>query len=262
MIPRLIHYCWLSDDPYPEKIRECLESWKRCLVGYEFVKWDATRFPVENVSWVRQAIEMKKYAFAADYIRLYALYNFGGIYLDCDVMVYRSFDDLLSLPYFIGRDFTGSFEPAVVGSEPHNEWIKDVLLYYEERDFLNREGVSQQINLPVVFFNQLFPRYSFNSVEKKEDFINAPGRINLFDHRFFNGRDNVDVRRYRQSYSSHLFTRSWSDDVVSSKVRLMKKLPRFISNPLIGLNYHILRKAKVHKFDPIYRKEQDLGIRN
>ena len=50
--------------------------------------------------WVKQAFEAKKYAFAADYIRFYALYNYGGIYLDSDVEVLRSFDPLLDLPYF------------------------------------------------------------------------------------------------------------------------------------------------------------------
>lgn len=75
-----------------------IESWRKNLPDYEFVKWDRKRFPLGKNIWVRQAFERKKYAFAADYIRLYALATEGGIYLDCDVEVLKSFNDLLHLP--------------------------------------------------------------------------------------------------------------------------------------------------------------------
>ena len=29
MIPKVIHYCWLSGDPYPENIQKCISSWKK-----------------------------------------------------------------------------------------------------------------------------------------------------------------------------------------------------------------------------------------
>ena len=92
MIPKRIHLCWLSGDPYPAKIGKCLASWKKHLPDYEVVLWDTKRFDLESSPWVKQAFEAKKYAFAADYIRFYALYNYGGIYLDSDVEVLRSFD--------------------------------------------------------------------------------------------------------------------------------------------------------------------------
>ena len=85
MIPKIIHYCWLSNDPYPAKIQHCINSWKKKLPGYEIKLWNLQNFPLEKSEWVKQAFEAKKYAFAADYIRCYALYTYGGIYLDSDV---------------------------------------------------------------------------------------------------------------------------------------------------------------------------------
>lgn len=73
MIPKKIHYCWLSNDAMPEKLQRCIDSWKMKLPDYEIIKWDLKKFPLEKSIWVRQAYERKKYAFAADYIRLYAL---------------------------------------------------------------------------------------------------------------------------------------------------------------------------------------------
>ena len=84
MIPKIIHFCWLSDEPYPESIQKCMNSWKEKLPDYEIWKWDFKRFPKGSAKWVDQAFEKRKYAFAADYIRLYALSNYGGIYPDSD----------------------------------------------------------------------------------------------------------------------------------------------------------------------------------
>lgn len=77
-----------------------MESWRTVMPGYEIVCWDEKRFDVNSVPWVREAIESRKYAFAADYIRHYALYREGGIYLDTDVEVLKPFDGLLDAEMF------------------------------------------------------------------------------------------------------------------------------------------------------------------
>ena len=89
MIPKIIHYCWLSRDEFPPLIKTCIDTWKEQLPDYEFILWDTNRFKLESNIWVQQAFDTKKYAFAADYIRLYAIYNFGGIYLDTDIEVLK-----------------------------------------------------------------------------------------------------------------------------------------------------------------------------
>ena len=38
MIPKLIHLCWLSGDPYPPKIQFCIDSWKKHLPDYEIMQ--------------------------------------------------------------------------------------------------------------------------------------------------------------------------------------------------------------------------------
>lgn len=99
MIPKIIHYCWLSNDPIPEKLQEYMKSWKEKLPDYEFKLWNFDCFDINSSQWVKEAFEAKKYAFAADYIRLYAVYNYGGIYMDMDVEVIKSFNPLLNNDY-------------------------------------------------------------------------------------------------------------------------------------------------------------------
>ena len=108
MIPKIIHLCWLSGDAFPDSIRDCLETWNYKLQDYDIWLWGKMpkdcsclcnihvtekHFDIESTTWTKQAFETKKYAFAADYIRLNALYNYGGIYLDADVFVYKNFNE-------------------------------------------------------------------------------------------------------------------------------------------------------------------------
>lgn len=258
-IPKIIHYCWLSGNPYPDEIKRCIESWQKYLPDYKFVLWDTKRFDVDSLPWTKQAIEAKKYAFAADYIRLYALYNYGGIYLDTDVLLYKSFDDLLDLPYFIGQDFVGAFEPAVMGCEAGTEWVKHVMEYYVNRDFVNADGSMNIRNLPVVFFERLFERYNFRRVCSKEDFRYDENTFNIFAPVFFNGRNNVKPVRSALSYCSHLFANSWSDRRAG---RLRDILPQSLLNIILGLNYHVIRKRRVHHYDPVFRQALRGDFRN
>ena len=102
MIPKIIHYCWLSKDKKPDNVKKCIDSWHRYLPDYDFRLWDITSFDFDSIPFTKDALANKKWAFVSDYIRLYALYNFGGIYLDSDVQVWDSIDDLRDNRFFFG----------------------------------------------------------------------------------------------------------------------------------------------------------------
>ncbi|MDR3128763.1 MAG: hypothetical protein LBU03_00695 [Tannerellaceae bacterium] len=104
-IPKKIHWCWLSKDPLPPRVKKCLKSWKRVMPDYEIICWDKERFDIDSVQFVKDACAARKWAFAADYIRLYAVYTEGGIYLDSDVLVFRRFDCFLNHGAFSGIEF-------------------------------------------------------------------------------------------------------------------------------------------------------------
>ncbi|WP_337518613.1 glycosyltransferase family 32 protein, partial [Alistipes ihumii] len=97
MIPKIIHYCWFGRGKMPELAEHCLASWRKFLPDYELKLWNEDSFDVNRLRFTRQAYERRKFAFVTDYVRLYALKSFGGIYMDTDVEVLRSLDDLLGL---------------------------------------------------------------------------------------------------------------------------------------------------------------------
>ncbi len=159
MIPKKIHFCWLSGDEYPPLIKHCIETWHKVLPDYEIVLWDTKRFNLDSMPWVRQAFEAKKYAFAADYIRFYALYNEGGIYLDSDVEVLKSFNPLLDCKTFIGFEAaTEMVEPAIVGAEPGMPWCKAILDYYVGKEFIPGMDTSSVL-APIITGNAIRATY-------------------------------------------------------------------------------------------------------
>lgn len=250
MIPKIIHLCWLSGDPYPSDIQKCLDTWKKYLPDYEIMLWDTKRFDVNSTLWTKQAFETKKYAFAADYIRLYALYNFGGIYLDSDVEVYKSFDPLLNLPYFIGQDYTGLFEAAVIGAEKGTKWIGEVLDYYHDRSFINEDGSFDTLPLPKVFAKQLYPLYKFkklsnipsNYIENKEDNI-----FYVFDRNFFNSRDSMGARRTKESFCAHNYAGSWVKKKTGFKAVMQRIIPKPILRRYFNFSHKTFRKKHITK---------------
>lgn len=246
MIPKIIHLCWLSGDPYPTDIQRCLDSWKEHLPDYEVRLWDTNQFDVNSTIWTQQAFEAKKYAFAADYIRLYALYNYGGIYLDSDVVVYKKFDELLSLPYFIGLDHIGGFEAAVIGAEKGCTWIKDVLDYYNGRPFIMNNGSLDIESLPIIFHHRLVEKaYKFYLLHGVMPYIEEEKRMYVFDGDFFNSRNEVEVRRTHKSFCAHNYAGSWLKPNASLKERVKNLMPKCFLRFFFFVSHNTWAK---HKF--------------
>ena len=222
MIPKIIHYCWLGNDPYPEKIQRCIDSWSKYLPDYEFVLWNKERFDIHSVPWVEQAYEAKKYALAADYIHAYALANYGGIYLDSDVEVLKSFDDLLDLPYFMGTEryaLSGTIEAAVVGAVPHHPFYEKLLAHYDGREFIKKRKLRNEkqeydmLPLPQVFKEVIA---ELGLKEKHIDGIDAFDRdektLCIFPVDYFSPKDNRTQRinKTKRTYAIHHFAGSWN----------------------------------------------------
>ena len=209
-IPKIIHYCWLSGEPFSELVQRCIQSWKEKLPDYEFMLWDTDKFDIHSVSWVEQACAEKKWAFAADYIRLYALYTYGGIYLDCDVEVVKPFDDLLDQPYFMGSEsHKNVIEAAVMGSEPHQAWMKEALGWYCDKSFDVTKLNDPTIAIPVIIKKTLaiFPD------------------VKILPADYFSPKDNRTgkVRITPNTYTIHHFDGNWFSDYQREYFRIRVK---------------------------------------
>ncbi len=225
MIPKIIHYCWLSDDPIPENLQTYMKSWKEVLVDYEFVKWDFSKFNKGSSKWVSDAFDNKKYAFAADYIRLYAIYNMGGIYLDMDVEVLKPFDDLLNEPYMLAyeNEKRRGIEAGIFGAQQGSEFIKACLDSYNGKNFIREDGTFDLTPLPQIMQGVL---------------DSFPEKLNLYDCLYFTAKSFETGEEFpnESTYTVHHFAGSWKTDkerkLIEETQRLSKKYGGFIGRNL------------------------------
>ena len=142
MIPKTIHYCWFGKGEMPELALRCIESWQKFMPDYEYKLWNEENFDVNVVPYTKEAYEARKFAFVTDYVRLWALYNEGGVYMDTDVEILKPLDDLLRLSAFTGYEGSKT-QPPVTGlmaSAPHGEWVKEQLDDYDNAHFVKEDG--------------------------------------------------------------------------------------------------------------------------
>ncbi|RDB04322.1 glycosyltransferase family 32 protein [Runella aurantiaca] len=140
MIPKIIHYCWFGRGKMPEMAIRCIESWNIYLPDYELRLWNEDTFDINSVVYVKEAYEARKFAFVTDYVRLHALYHFGGIYMDTDVEVLKRLDDLLSYPAFSGFESEIEIPTGIMASAQNGAWAREMLAYYEGRNFQKKDG--------------------------------------------------------------------------------------------------------------------------
>ena len=119
-------------------VKKCIDSWKRNLPEYEIIEWNENNFDINCNSYVREAYESAKFAFVSDYVRVHALYHFGGIYLDTDVEVFKPFDDLLHHDSFWGFEQENYIATSTIGAAKSNNLVNLFLDSYKEKNLLKK----------------------------------------------------------------------------------------------------------------------------
>jgi hypothetical protein len=196
----------MSNDKYPEVIEKCMETWKIKLEDYQFVKWDSTNFDYSKYPYTKEAMSCKKYAFVSDYIRLFALYNYGGIYLDSDIEVLKSFDTLLGSRAFTGFEGNDSIGVWLLASEKGNPFFKELLDCYDGRHFLNSNGEMDLTPNPTI----LAPVFEKHGIVLNNQFQQTK-YITVYPSDYFCPLDKLtrDINITENSYAMHLFNGAW-----------------------------------------------------
>lgn len=224
MIPKIIHYVWFGDSEIPEKMQECMNTWKTYMPDYQIMRWDEESLKEVDSVFADEALKEKKWAFASDVIRLYAIYKYGGIYMDTDVMVYRSFDTLLYNKAFIGRENSMHqigktmevyLTTCCFGAEPGNPFIKKCLDYYSGRHFITSydKTLPTELRLDVTLNSQIFCIIAKNigynsSVLADYEQCCKDNVLTIFPQRFFDAtKTTADL------YARHLALGTWREGV-------------------------------------------------
>lgn len=254
-IPKIIHFIWFGRNPYTKIVKLCIDSWKQFCPDYEIKLWNEDTFDINCNSYVKEAYEAGKWAFVSDYVRLYALYTDGGVYIDSDVELLRGLDPLLAGEHAVtGYEDNLWIPAAVMAAEKHNAWIKLLLDYYEDRHFILENGVYDQKPNTAIITELSKQKCGF---KMGQDRINI-GNVRLYPTEYFQPYkkqqfDLSDENNLRQihrfyeidkeyTYAIHHCTGTWSDKngklISKCKAIIRRSLPRRIVEKMRSIYYY------------------------
>jgi len=135
MIPKIIHYCWFGNNPKAKVFNDCLESWEKYSPDYKIIEWNETNSEQFSNSFYNNALRKKKYAFVSDYVRTKVLNEFGGIYLDTDMLLLKPIDELLKYNFFSGFEVKDRVAFGLFGGVAKHHFFSKMLAFYENNYF-------------------------------------------------------------------------------------------------------------------------------
>lgn len=244
MIPKVIHYCWFGRGQLPKLALECIASWKAYLPDYELKLWNEDSFDIHSVPYVKEAYTARKFAFVTDYIRLYTLYNFGGIYMDTDVEVLKPLDNLLTLPAFSGYESNkfSTFPTGIMASEKGGVWVKEQLAYYKNIHFIKSDG-TYDMTTNAQTISRIMTE---NGFELNGNYQIYKNDMHCFPKDYFCPLTSTRVLKLTEnSYCIHHFAGSWRTPTLWENIKLFifrKIIGAKTTDKLIAIKRKILAK--------------------
>lgn len=255
MIPKIIHYTWFSGEPFPEKIQACIDSWHKYMPDYEYILWDAERIKEIDSIWLQESLAKKKWAYAADMVRLYAVHKYGGIYLDTDCIIFKSFDDLLNQECFIGKEDSFHTEGGMIecyltshcfGAEPNNPFIKRCLDFYDRHFVVSKDEtlpIKLKWNIVLMPFvqSELACQIGYNPLPSDQS-IQRLKNVTIYPARYFDMS-----KKTKDSYCQHLALGSWRDkfsveDKITFGYKIRWRLEALLSFVVDKLGFYLIKK--------------------
>lgn len=222
MIPKIIHYCWFGRNPLPPLAIKCIESWKRILPEYEIKEWNEDNFDLDMYQYAREAYDNRKFAFVTDIVRLYALFNEGGVYMDTDVEILKPLDPFLHHAAFSGFESENSFPTGLMAAEKGSKWAKDNLEWYNDKHFV-KDDETLDTTTNVVIIMKVLEKYHFKLDNTYQE---VSGYFTIYPKEYFCPKD-YDTKKIHltdNTVAIHHFDGSWHSKSDKMKELLCKIL--------------------------------------
>lgn len=264
-IPKIIHYCWFGGNKLSGLSHKCIESWKKNCPDYEIIRWDENNFDIKYNRYVKEAYESKNWAFVSDYVRLYVVYKYGGIYLDTDVELLKNLDQLLKYSGFMGFEDQEKVATGLgFGAIKNNEIIYEMLMDYENISFIKEDGSFDLMPCPQRNTNSLLKRglITNNSKQIIDDMVFLPTEY-MCPKDYTTDKLNVTDN----TYSIHHYNASWHTDEQrkwdAKGVKYRKIFGKIIGNSFINLEILINRYGYLGTLKKvIWKTKMQLHLKN
>ena len=237
-IPKTIHYCWFGRNKKSRAIKKCINSWKKYMPDYNIMEWNEDSYDLSKApKYVQEAYEAKKYAFVSDYVRLYALEKYGGIYFDTDLEVIKNFDKLLKNKNVV-LGFQGNYHlmTAFIACIPNYSVIQQYLSEYKKRLFIKEDGTYDLTTNPPRF-TELF--CDLKGLIPNEEYQELDDDIVVYPKDYFSAYDlsNDHEAITNNTYTIHHYLGTWI-----SKGKYKMKVKKILAKVLGLENYKRLKR--------------------
>ena len=235
MIPKVIHYCWFGRNKKTELVEKCIASWKKYCPDYEIKEWNESNYTL-NHPYVKEAYKMKKWSFVSDYARLDIIYNYGGVYLDTDVELIKSLDDLREASCYIGRETGGEIASGLgFGAERGSDAVKMMINEYNGIHFLKKNGSLDMTPCPIRN-TKAFEKLGYNK-ERNEDSIIYLNNVVIYTKEYFAPQNYLtrEINITPNTYSIHHYDGAW----MGKKSRFYKKVKSILGPDMMKMIYKI-----------------------
>ena len=253
MIPKILHYCWFGRGEKDLVTQKCIESWEKYCPEYQIIEWNEDNFDINSNAFVQEAYEEKKWAFVSDYVRLYALYQMGGIYLDGDVELLKGFDDLLDLGDAITSYQECYIPAAVMLAQKTNPWIGFLLSYYKDKHFRKEDGTLDTLQNDKIITALCISKLGFKMGDSSINLGNvcilpsiyfAPYKKTLVPQNSIYDSYMIDSKR---TYAIHHGNGSWAQDNVIAWKRFMSIIYKIARSVLpeqlyLSIKWQVMKK--------------------
>lgn len=245
-IPRLIHYCWFGGGALSDTARCSLRSWRRFAPGFEIKRWDETNAPLEDCAFVHDAFEARKWAFVADYVRFWALYQSGGIYMDVGSELVKDISPLIEDAPFsaIERETLTVNAGLIVCCAPKDPIVHAVLDVYRTLPFIDAADFLRSHTVNEIFTSVLerFGYYRRDLRQSVAGWILLPS--DYFDPLYGFGGFHIK----KNTYSIHHSTASWCDSVQQTRRRIETKIAPFIGHRASEIIGRVIGEIRANGF--------------
>ena len=254
-IPKIIHYCWFGGKPKPELAEKCIRSWKKHCPDYEIHEWNEENFDVSKAPrYVQQAYEARRWAFVSDYVRLKALTEMGGVYMDTDVEVIKSLDPYLKHQAFAGFENEQSIQTGLLACEKEFPLFLSFLDYYSSAEFLREDGTADtttnvQILSGICKEHGFIPNGQFQQVEGLAVYpkdVFCPVEY-----------DTMKLRKTRRTVTIHWFSGSWhtEEELEAMRQEKLQQRREKISNFRYGLGRKLFGEKGYEQLKKILKRK-------
>ncbi len=209
-IPKIIHYCWFGRKPKPPLAEKCIRSWKKFCPDYEIIEWNEDNFDLSDTPlYVRQAYEAGRWAFVTDYVRLKAMLEFGGIYMDTDVEIIKPLDPYLYHEAFAGFEHPTRIQTGLLACRKDFPLFREFLAHYDTAVFLKEDG-TQDSTTNVKVLTDLCVRHGL----KPDGTYQVVDGFAVYPTEYFCpvDYDTEKLRKTRKTVVIHWFASSWHSE--------------------------------------------------